>query len=133
MPFDLSTRKPKDTVTVIVKDPATNADTDARITLHALYSPEAIAAKFALADRTEADKAEKAGNPQGAAERERRLAELLAACTVGWENVHVDGAALAFSTEAATTLYLAYPWLYEQLRTRYFEADAFFADAGTRS
>lgn len=130
MPFDLSTRKPKDTVTVIVKDPVTDTDTDARITLHALYSPQARAAKFALADRAEADKA---GNLKGAAELDARLLDLLAACTVGWENVHVDGAALAFSTEAATTLYDTYPWLREQVQTRYFAADAFFADAGTRS
>jgi hypothetical protein len=40
--------------------------------------------------------------------------ETLAACTLAWEGVRVDGKELAFSHAAAVSLYTRFPWLREQ-------------------
>ena len=48
-------------------------------------------------------------------------AEILAACTLDWKGVLVDGERLPCSRENAVKLYIRFPWLREQ-------AEAFIAD-----
>lgn len=47
--------------------------------------------------------------------------EVLAACTLDWKNVKLDGAALPCSRDNAIMLYTRFPWLREQ-------ADAFISE-----
>jgi len=47
--------------------------------------------------------------------------ELLAACTMGWDGIVVDGEVVKFSVKAAYTLYMERPWIREQV-------DAFIGD-----
>lgn len=53
---------------------------------------------------------------------EQRSAKMLAAATVGWDNIVVGGEQLAFSKETAAKLYLDYDWIRTQV-------DGFVADA----
>ncbi len=46
---------------------------------------------------------------------EREGCELLAACTLGWQNVSEKGQEVEFSKEAAIDLYLKYKWLRDQV------------------
>ena len=41
--------------------------------------------------------------------------ETLAACTLAWEGVRIDGKDIAFSHAAAVSLYTRFPWLREQV------------------
>jgi RNA-splicing ligase RtcB len=41
--------------------------------------------------------------------------DLLAACTVGWSNLKVDGQLVPFSTANAAIIYANYPWIKEQV------------------
>ena len=47
--------------------------------------------------------------------------EMLAACTMGWSNIELDGQKLEYSEKAAYQLYLDHIWIREQV-------DAFIAD-----
>jgi hypothetical protein len=41
--------------------------------------------------------------------------ELLALCTRGWRGMVLNGQAVAFSAQAAESLYMKYPWMAEQV------------------
>lgn len=51
-------------------------------------------------------------NPE---ELENDLINLLAACTISWTGVRVDGAELPCSRENAAMLYTRFPWIREQV------------------
>lgn len=53
--------------------------------------------------------------PFTAEEQEESSLELLAICTLGWENVVVDGEAIPHSKENAKELYARFPWIREQV------------------
>lgn len=50
-----------------------------------------------------------------AEESERDGLELLAACTMGWTGVVLDGKDVPFSTENAIDIYTRFPWIREQV------------------
>lgn len=52
---------------------------------------------------------------------EEQSCEMLAACTIGWEGLEIDGEELEFSPEAAFDLYMEHVWIREQV-------DVFIAD-----
>lgn len=52
---------------------------------------------------------------------ERQASELMAAVTVSWRNIEVDGEAIDCTEENAIRLYTDYPWIREQV-------DRFIAD-----
>ena len=46
---------------------------------------------------------------------EREGLELLAACTIGWKNIELDGEMLPFTTANAVKLYKRFPWIKEAI------------------
>jgi len=52
---------------------------------------------------------------------EEDTCEMLAACTLGWEGIEVNGKTLEFSIEAACEMYIDHLWIREQV-------DAFIGD-----
>jgi len=48
-------------------------------------------------------------------ELEQNTIEILAACTVGWSGVVVDGKEIPFSKDNAKMLYTRFPWIREQI------------------
>lgn len=128
MPFDLSSRKPKDTAVVEILDPVDGTPTGARVTVAGRFSPIARAATFALAD-----KAADIPNPDSAEAFDGKLLDLLAACTVAWEELEEDGEPLVCSAAEAKRVYLAYPWVREQVQAAFLATADFFGDGGTRS
>lgn len=52
---------------------------------------------------------------------DEEASEMLAACTMSWENVLVDGEEIEFTKEVAYDLYMEQPWIREQ-------ADVFIGD-----
>lgn len=126
MPFDLSSRKPKDAITVDIKDPVDGTPTGATVTVAGRYSPTARAATFALADRTQ-----DIPNPDSAEAFDGKMLDLLAACTVSWTEIVEDGVALECTASEAKRLYLAYPWLRDQVQTAFVQTADFFGPAAT--
>lgn len=126
--FDLSSRKPKDTAVVAILDPVDGTPTGITITIAGRYSPTARAATFALAD-----KAADVKNADSAEAFDAKLLDLLAACTVEWAEMQEEGQALACSPAEAKRVYVAYPWLREQVQVAFLQTADFFGNAGTRS
>jgi hypothetical protein len=60
---------------------------------------------------------------------ERDELELLAACTVGWSGVVVDGAPLEFSAQNAVSLYERFRWIKEQVDAYIGDRENFFQNA----
>lgn len=58
----------------------------------------------------------------------RESIEVLAACTLSWKGVVVDGKALPCTRENAVTLYTRFPWLREQAETFVADRAAYFRD-----
>lgn len=52
---------------------------------------------------------------QSPEEIEQNGIELLAACTVGWDGIILDGKPLDFSKDNAKELYTRFPWIKEQI------------------
>lgn len=126
--FDLSSRKPKDTAVVAILDPVDGTPTGITITIAGRYSPTARAATFALAD-----KAADVKNADSAEAFDAKLLDLLAACTVEWAEMQEEGQWLACSPAEAKRVYVAYPWLREQVQVAFLQTADFFGNAGTRS
>jgi|SRR5581483_2279004 len=104
-----------------VRHPGTGAKLKGvRITLLGADSPRWRAAQAEKVNRrlSEASAGRRAANIEDADED---AIELLAAATIKWEGVELDGKALECSTENACVLYRRLPWLREQ-------ADRFIAD-----
>jgi hypothetical protein len=51
------------------------------------------------------------------AELEAELLEMTVACTLGWENLVLDGVEMPYSAENARMLYRRFPWIYNQVLT----------------
>lgn len=126
--FDLSSRKPKDTAVVAILDPVDGTPTGITITVAGRYSPTARAATFALADQAADVK-----HADSAEAFDAKLLDLLAACTVEWAEMQEEGQALACSPAEAKRVYVAYPWLREQVQVAFLQTADFFGNAGTRS
>lgn len=46
---------------------------------------------------------------------EKEECELLAACTIGWDGIELDGVEIKFTYDEAVKLYLDFPWIKEQV------------------
>jgi hypothetical protein len=109
---------------LFLKDPANSnqlvqddeAKTPVSIRLAGVESPRWTKAADALANKIGANKEDR--NLQTV--RSDR-AHLLAAVTIGWSGIVVDGAPVEFSFEAAKKLYIRFKWIMEQ-------ADRFVGD-----
>lgn len=53
--------------------------------------------------------------PDYAGNSDDEAAELLVACTIGWNGIEVNGEVLAFTPKAARDLYLDHHWIREQV------------------
>lgn len=51
---------------------------------------------------------------------------MLVACTLGWENVELEGKELPFSAENARMVYTKFPWIREQVDAFIGERENFF-------
>jgi hypothetical protein len=62
-------------------------------------------------------KAQRSGGRSGLdpADMERDGIELLAACTLGWDDLVLNGRVVPFSVENAEAVYAAHPWIKEQV------------------
>ena len=126
MPFDFASRTPKDRITVTMTDPVDASPTGVTVTVAGRYSPEARAATFQLADQPL-----DIPNPDSAEAFDAKMLSLLAACTVDWSDVVENGATLACTAAEARRLYLAYPWLREQVQAAFLASADFFAPGAT--
>ena len=122
--FDLSSRKPKDTIDVPIYDPIDGAATGASVTISGRYSPQTRAAQFALADRARDQKDNK--DAQSAAAWDEKMLELMSACTIGFHELTDDGHPIPDGPDAARGVYVKYPWLREQVQTAFLESADFF-------
>lgn len=123
MTFDLSTRKPKDTISVPIFDPVDGSATGASVTISGRYSPQTRAAQFALADRQREQATQDA---QSAAVWDEKMLDLMAACTIGFHELTDDGQPIPDGPIAARGVYVKYPWLREQVQAAFLEASDFF-------
>lgn len=54
--------------------------------------------------------------------------ELLAKCTLNWENLQMDGEQVPYSFEAAMSVYKRFPWLREQAETYIYDRNNYLQD-----
>ena len=65
--------------------------------------------------RLAAQKGNNQNKPVDLDETERRGIELLASCTIGWENIMEKGLLVPFSKSNVIQIYTRYPWIKEQV------------------
>lgn len=110
------------------------ASSGATLTLHHPVTDEELPVKIHVMgsdskrfrqaiDRVHRARGKRRNKEQTLAGAEREAAELLAAVTTGWDGVEWEGKELPFNTENAVMLYMARPWIREQV-------DLFVGDAG---
>jgi hypothetical protein len=127
--FDLASRRVKETIDLPITDPMDDRiDTGIRITLAGRYSKQARAAQFAIAD---ADRANADGDLSKAEELDERLLALIAACTVGWSGITINGVEPKCDEAGALALYREFPWIREQVQGAYLTTARFFEQATT--
>jgi hypothetical protein len=126
--FDLASRRVKETIDLPITDPLDGTDTGIRVTLAGRYSKQARAAQFAIAD---ADRANADGDLSKAEELDERLLALIAACTVGWDGITINGVAPVCDEAGALALYREFPWIREQVQGAYLTTARFFEQATT--
>ncbi len=117
--FDLNSIKEADSADIEILHPITRAPTGAKVTLMGPEHPARKRVQFDLQRKLRTTLAKKGrfdvGDPE---EEERQEIDRLAAFTLGWQGIGVDGKEIAFSKEAAADLY-AKPemaWLRRQLQ-----------------
>lgn len=119
--FDLSeldtAKASNDGFDVSLYHPGTNADLGIKIRVLGKDSDEFRKVSNAQ-NKRRMDRMSRGGfrNPTPSPEElEQNGIELLAACTVGWSGVVLDGKSLAFSKDNAKALYSRFPWIKEQV------------------
>lgn len=73
--------------------------------------------------------AEKRGKKLDPLELEESYCELLAKCTLGWENLELGGKKLEFSQDKAQEIYQSYPLIKTQVFAALFDRAAFVGNA----
>ncbi len=104
--FNLSEFHDTESADVVIKHPSTGAPTEAVVTIAGPEHPKRKAIVFDKQRRMRRQLA-KTGKLEftDPSEEEVEETDLLAACTLGWKGVGVDGKEVAFSKEAAAKLY----------------------------
>lgn len=70
----------------------------------------------------------KRGKGKSAEEQEREAIEGIAACTLGWTGVGLDGEELPFTADNAHKLYARFPWAREQAREFILDRENYLLD-----
>ena len=131
-PFDFASRdvaaKAEEGAELEVLDPITNEPVGVYITLAGADSAIHRTATATIAKR-------RLSNPKGFRNRaldpekfEAEGIEVLAACTLGWRGVIVEGAPLPCGRDNAVRLYTRFPWLREQVDQFVSDRSAYLQD-----
>jgi len=121
--FDLASQA-ESGFTFNLAHPVSGEKLDAQITVRGHDSPTYRNATYAIVERIKAIK-EPEKRPQE--DRDKDGAELLAAVTVGWENIEDDqGQPITFSKEKAVEIYLQFDWIAEQVKREVYNRHNFF-------
>lgn len=112
--------------TFTLRHPITNKELDAKITVKGAESPTFKNATNAAVERGRAWIKANHGKDRPQAELDSEGSDILAAVTVGWENIDANGKPLEFSKDAAKELYLKFDWIAEQVRTAVYTRSNFF-------
>lgn len=100
---------------LVIEDPITGEELDVTITLLGSDSA-AYRNKAREMQRDRISKMAKGRNKKlDLSVSEKEECELLAACTVGWDGIELDGVEVAFSYDEAVKLYLDFTWIKEQV------------------
>lgn len=111
-PFD---GKSDDGAKMVVTHPGTGEPTDATISLAGMDSKAWRGASKELQTRMLMTKSARNAAASVLGDSDENVAELLAAVTMSWENIKLDGMILECSKPIAKNLYVRYPWLREQV------------------
>lgn len=114
--MDLQSFTQSDTFELIIKHPITGEDTDIKIVLCGSDSKQYRAA---LSSLTETDS-------------EKRGLELLALCTMAWENVEFKGKSVACSKESAIMIYTEVPFIMNDVNLAVFNRVNFMSSLGKK-
>lgn len=131
--FNLSEFQDTESAEITIKHPATGAPTDAAVTI---AGPEHPKRKAILFDKQRKMRRQltKTGKLEFAdpAEEEVEETDILAACTLGWKGIAVDGKEVAYSREAAAKLYAdpALRWFRAQVKAAMDERELFIKPSG---
>lgn len=131
--FDLSSIAEQTSADIDILHPTTRAPTGAVVTLMGSEHPERKRIAFGVQRKLRTTFAKK-GRFDMADPEEEAAEELdrLAAFTLGWKNIGLDGKPLEFSTQAARDLY-AKPemaWLVRQLKAALGDQENFIKSSG---
>ena len=131
--FNLSEFQDTDSAEITIKHPATGAPTEATVTIAGPEHPKRKAIVFDK-QRKLRRQLTKTGKLEftDPAEEEIEETDLLAACTLGWSGIAVDGKESAFSREAAAKLYAdpALRWFRAQVKAAMDERELFIKPSG---
>lgn len=109
--IDLSAFKPKDTFTFNLRHPATDEKLDITITVCSSDSKKYRAVVHRLRNERMGKRNAKVTSEQV----ENNAVEILVACTESWDNMLYDGQALECTPANVRMIYIALPWVYEQV------------------
>lgn len=104
--------------------PTTGEELDITITLVGMDSSTYRKAEARLTEKYRRQR----GKTRGPEDYRRDAAETAAACTVGWQNVQVDGEDVLCTRENSKALYLRFPWMYEQVQAFIGDRQSFLQD-----
>lgn len=131
--FNLSEFQDTDSAEITIKHPATGAPTEATVTIAGPEHPKRKAIVFDK-QRKMRRQLTKTGKLEftDPAEEEVEETDLLAACTLGWSGIAVDGKEIPFSREAAAKLYAdaSLRWFRAQIKAALDERELFIKPSG---
>lgn len=132
--FNLSEFSDVETADVVIKHPATGAPTDATVTIAGPEHPKRKAIVFDK-QRKMRRQLTKTGKLEftDPAEEEIEETDLLAACTLGWKGVSLDGKTeIAFTQAEAAKMYAdpALRWFRAQVKAAMDEKELFIKPSG---
>lgn len=131
--FNLSDFQDTETAEVVIKHPATGAPTEATVTI---AGPEHPKRKSIVFDKQRKLRRQltKTGKLEftDPAEEEVEETDLLAACTLGWKGIAVNGKEIPFSQAEAAKLYAdpALRWFRAQVKAAMDERELFIKPSG---